>query len=251
MSIAERVLGPRVPPELLAENRARYRLPVLCFGLAAVILVLSMFFPYWHLDLKAPQFPQGLQIHAFVNRLEGDVNEVQELNHYVGMPSFDSGAVFERSVAVAAILVFAGLILAGFYIHNRWVLPFVLPALLFPFIFIGDLQFWLWRYGHELDPRAPLTDAVGEFTPPIFGKAKIAQFDTNALPDIGLWLALAASALVTVGLWLHRRAYKPLVEAVEADEGGERTSDSGAGTPEPSGDHGAVAAGATAGPDGP
>ena len=52
--------------------------------------------------------------------------------------------------------MFGGLLLAAVYIHSRWVVPLVLPALLFPFVFLADLQFWLWNYGHSLDPRAPL-----------------------------------------------------------------------------------------------
>lgn len=217
MSITEAVLGPRVPADERRERGARYRRPMLCFLGASVVLIVSIFFPYWNLDLNAPQFPDGLVVRAFVDRLEGDVHELEGLNHYVGMPSFASGAVFERSIAVVAIIAMAGLILGGLYVHTRWVLLFTLPALLFPVIFMADLQFWLWRYGHELDPRAPLAAAVGEFTPPLFGPAEIAQFDTMALPGPGLILAVVASALIGLGLWFHRKAFKPLVDAAAGE----------------------------------
>jgi hypothetical protein len=127
--------------------------------------------------------------------------------------SFQDAATFERSIAIAAIIMLAGLLIAAFLIHSRWVLILVLPAFLFPFIFLVDLQFWLWDFGHHLDPAAPLAKAVGEFTPPIFGPAEIAQFDTMALPGIGLILAFIASGLVAAGLYYHRKAYKPLIEA--------------------------------------
>ncbi len=181
-------------------------------------LFVSLLFPYWVMRLKAPQFPQGLTVRAFINRLEGDVVELEKLNHYVGLDSFENGAVFERSIAVMAVLVIGGLLLAAWLIHSRWVVVLVLPALLFPVIFIGDLQYWLWRYGHGLDPRAPLASAVGEFTPPIFGPAEIAQFDTLALPGPGLILATIASVLIGFGLRAHRRAYKPLVDALEEED---------------------------------
>ncbi|MCE7884882.1 MAG: hypothetical protein DYH08_13680, partial [Actinobacteria bacterium ATB1] len=152
VSLVEKVLGPRIPSDELKKDRWKYSQPIAYFAIAAVLLVVSIFLPYWILRLSAPQFPDGLRVHAYVNRLEGDVVEIEELNHYVGMPAFDSGAVFERSIAVISIIVIAGLLLAIFFIHNRWVLLFALPALLYPLIFIGDLQYWLWNYGHSLDP---------------------------------------------------------------------------------------------------
>ena len=37
--------------------------------------------------------------------------ELEGLNHYVGLESFEDGAVFERSIAIMAIIVLAGLLL--------------------------------------------------------------------------------------------------------------------------------------------
>jgi hypothetical protein len=213
MSVLDRILGPRVPLEERQAHTERYRLPTWLFAGAALLLMVSLLLPYWVLRLDAPQFPDGLTIRAYVNRLEGDVVELEGLNHYVGLESFENGAVFERSIAIAAIIVLAGLLLGALLIHSRWVVLLVLPALLFPLIFVVDLQYWLWTYGHSLDPVAPLANAVGEFTPPIFGRAEIAQFDTLALPGWGFLLAAFASILVAGGLYFHRKAYKPLVDA--------------------------------------
>lgn len=212
MSAIDRILGPRIPKEDLGDQARKYRLPTWLFAGAALLLMVSLLLPYWVLNLRAPQFPDGLQVRAYVNRLEGDVGELEGLNHYVGLESFESGAVFERSIAIAAIIVLAGLLIAALVIHSRWVLVLVFPGLVFPLVFIADLQYWLWTYGHELDPRAPLAAAVGEFTPPVFGPAKIAQFETMALPGPGLILAIIASVMIAVGLWYHRKAYKPLIE---------------------------------------
>ncbi len=217
-SLRDRILGPPVPKAELAQHADRYRKPSLFFGSAALLLMVSLLLPYWILRLQAPQFPDGLVVRAYVNRLEGDVQILEGLNHYVGMPSFEHGAVLERSVSIIAIVVLAGLLLAAFFIHSRWVVLLALPAVLFPLAFLADLQFWLWRYGHSLDPRAPLANAVGEFTPPIFGPAKIAQFHTLALPGPGLILATIASVLVGFGLYHHRKAYKPLLDRILAGE---------------------------------
>ena len=218
MSVLSRVLGPRVPKEELAERAELYRRPSRLMVAAAALLLASLLLPFWVLNLRAPQFPDGLRVTAYVNRLEGDVGELEGLNHYVGLGSFDDAAVFERSIAVVAVIGLAALVLAALLTHSRWVLLLTLPALLFPLAFLVDLQFWLYSFGHNLDPLAPLAAAVGEFTPPIFGPAEIAQFDTLALPGAGLLLAFAASGVLAYALVLHRRAYKPLVDAMGRDD---------------------------------
>ena len=109
----------------------------------------------------------------------------------------------------------AGLLAAAIFFHSRWVVVFTAPAVLFPLVFVADLQYWLWRYGNNLDPTAPLSSTVKEFTPPIFGPATIANFNTLALPGPGLVLAVIAAVLTGVGLWYHRKAYKPLIEELE------------------------------------
>ena len=227
------ILGPRIPINEYRSDWARYSRPTLFFALAMMLLVGSLFVPYWDLKLEAPQFPKGLHVRAFVNRLEGrvdpvtnsnDLDQLDELNHYVGMPSLADGAAFERSIAVISIITFAGLLFAAIMVHNRWALLAALPALLFPVAFLADLQYWLWNYGHSLDPRAPLASAGGEFTPHLFGPSKIAQFDTMALPGGGLIMATIASAMVALGLWYHRKAYRPLIETAEAGAPGEADS---------------------------
>jgi hypothetical protein len=45
------------------------------------------------------------------------------------------------------------------------------------------------------------------------GTGKVGQFSTVASAGPGLILATIAALLVLVGLYLHRRAYKPLVDA--------------------------------------
>ncbi len=216
MSVLTRVLGPRVSKAEMAEHAELYRRPSRLLMVSALLILVSLLLPYWVLRLQAPQYPDGLTVTSYVNRLEGDVGELEGLNHYVGLGSFEDAAVLERSIAVVAIVGLAALLLAALFIHSRWVLVLTLPALFFPIVFLVDLQYWLYDFGHNLDPLAPLAAAVGEFTPPIFGPAEIAQFDTLALPGIGLLLAFAASGLIGYALVLHRRAYKPLIEELES-----------------------------------
>jgi len=208
----ESFLGPRVPSEEMATNRTTYILPTLFMTLAAVLLIISILLPYWKMTLHAPQYPKGLVAQAYVNRLVGDVKEIDGLNHYIGMRSLGEAASLELSLSIAAIAVITLLVLATIVVHTRWAALLALPALLFPVMFLGDLAFWLHTYGQNLDPTAPLSSSVEPFTPPVLGEGTVGQFSTVAEPDVGLIVAAIASLLILVGLFFHRRAYKPLVE---------------------------------------
>jgi hypothetical protein len=190
-----------------------YLLPSALLMLAALLLIISMFVPYWSMTLKAPQYPKGLKVDVYVNRLEGDVREVDELNHYLGMPPLDEGGRLERSISVVAIVVLGLLLIAGVFIHNQWAAILALPVLAYPVIFLADLYLILYNYGHSIDPTSALGGAVKPFTPPIFGEGLVGQFGTVARAETGLILTLAAVVVVLAGLWFHRAAYKPIVDA--------------------------------------
>ena len=112
-----------------------------------------------------------------------------------------------------AVVAVSLLVLGAIFIHNRRAAWLALPALLFPAGFLIDLHLWLAHFGRNLDPHAPLSSSIKPFTPPVLGTGYVGQFSTVAIPDVGLILAFVASALILTGLWLHRRAYKPLVDA--------------------------------------
>lgn len=208
-----KIIGPRVPPEELRAHRGRYLIPTVLFLAAALLLLVSIFLPYWQLTLHAPQYPQGLTVQASLNKIEGDVSEIDGLNHYIGMRPLGEAAPFEKSISIIGVVVVALLVLAAVFVHSKWAALLALPALAFPVIFLLDLQFWLANFGQNLDPAAPLSSSVKPFVPRVLGVGKIAQFSTDAGPAAGLWLAILASILILAGLYFHRRAYKPLVEA--------------------------------------
>jgi hypothetical protein len=209
----EEIIGPRTPAQDWAAHRIRYLAPTLCLVGAAILLIISIFLPYWSLVLHAPQYPQGLMVNAYVNHLEGDVQEIDGLNHYIGMRPLGEAAQLERSISIFAIGALALLVLAAVFIHSPWAALLSLPAVMLPLVFLLDLYFWLSNFGQNLDPNAALSNAVKPFTPTILGEGLIGQFKTVAYADVGLILAAAGSILILVGLYLQRRAYKPLVEA--------------------------------------
>ena len=209
----ESIVGPRIPDDEMRLHRARYVLPSLSLAAAAVLLLISIFQPYWLMILHAPQYPKGLTVHAYLNRLEGDVAEIDGLNHYIGMRKLDDAAKLEREWSGMAVVAVSLLVLGAIFMHNRRAVWLALPAVLFPAGFLIDLHLWLAHFGRHLDPHAALSSSIKPFTPPVLGTGYVGQFSTVAFPGAGLILAFVASLVILAGLWLHRRAYKPLVDA--------------------------------------
>ena len=190
-----------------------YLIPSAIFSLAAMLLVVSIFMPYWRMSLVAPQYPKGLHVDVYVTHLQGDVNEVDALNHYLGMPKLNEGGTLERSFSFVAIFALGLLLIAAVFVHNQWAALLALPVILYPVIFVADLWYILYQYGHSIDPKSALGGAIQPFTPPIMGAGTVGQFGTVASFQLGFFIALASVVVVLIGLWFHRRAYKPMIEA--------------------------------------
>jgi len=212
MGVISKIIGPRVAPEDLERHALRYATPGALLLAARVLLLVSLFLPYWHMELFAPQYPDNLHLTAFVNNLTGDVAEINGLNHYIGMRPLQEAARFERSYGVYALIAMAVMLEFAGWIHRRWAALLVIPAMLFPAVFLLDLHLWMSHFGQNLDPNAPLSNSIEPFVPPILGTGVVGQFKTTARPGLGLWLATASSAMMLVALYFHRRAYKPLVD---------------------------------------
>ncbi|GIL15066.1 MAG: hypothetical protein BroJett039_02390 [Chloroflexota bacterium] len=215
-SILASIRGPKIEV-ILADGSKHplidYLLPSAIFSIAALLLVVSTFMPYWSMKMTAPQYPRGLRVDIFVNRLEGDIKEIDALNHYLGMAPLDSGGQLERSIAAAAILAIGLLLTASVFVHSKWATLVVLPALMYPFIFVADLFYILYQFGHSVDPKSALGGAIQPFTPALIGASKIGQFGTFASFEMGFYISLLAIVVIVIGLYFHRRAYKPAAEA--------------------------------------
>jgi hypothetical protein len=213
LSIAMKsVMGPRIPAGEFARTWIRYSMPAVLLATAAMLLLASLGQPYWRMTLHAPQYPKGLTTTAYLTHLTGDTQEINNLNHYIGMLPLEQGGTVERSTAVATLTVLAVLLLIATFVHTRWAALLALPAILFPVLFLLDLQGWLYYFGHHLDKKAALSSSIKPFTPRVLGLGHVGQFKTVAVAEPGFWLAVAAAGIVLVGLWFHRRAYKPFLE---------------------------------------
>ena len=170
----------------------------LAIGLAiggAALFVISFFLPWWEFWLLAPQYPDGLQLLISLRGMSGDVHEIDLLNHYIGMKPLEAAAPTERHLAGYGIALLCVAIITIAVIGGRKLNRFVaVLAALLPIVFLADSFYWLYKFGHELDPRAPLH--MHAFTPHLAGHGMIGQFETYARPMVGFWIALVGVALV-------------------------------------------------------
>jgi len=184
---------------------------------AAALLVISVFLPYWRMRLNAPQYPNGLFVTVYVNRMVGDIREIDGLNHYIGMAPLEQAAQIERSLAPIALAVIVLMIVGVAFIHSKWLAIFAIPAMTFPVIFLADMWIWLWYYGNNLDPTAALSSSIEPFTPMILGTGHVGQFSTTAWLMPGWYLAFLAAVMTGVGL--HYRRQARLAAAATEDQG--------------------------------
>lgn len=174
-------------------NKSQWTIVLL---LAAVALYVSAYFePMWGFYLFSPQYPRGLTLSIYLNRIGGDVTEVNILNHYIGMAKLDQAARLEREFAVYGIALMAiAVLISG--LRTRYSKILTLPALVFPLIFVAAMYFWMYRFGHELSPEAPVR--VPAFTPTMIGEGKIGNFHTIGLPGLGFYMSVASSVCVVI-----------------------------------------------------
>lgn len=206
----------RSPPEGAARRPwdwARW-LVVALGGMSVASFVGSFLLPWWRFWLYAPQYPKGLMLVISLTGMGGDVHEIDLLNHYIGMKHLADAAPNERmlagyGVAAIGVLTLAGMALAGKKL-NKWV---AIPAVAFPVVFLADSFYWLYSFGHDLDPKAPLR--IGAFTPELFGNGQIGQFATFAQPAAGFWVALAGVALAVAANVVRSRVCTHCAHASE------------------------------------
>jgi hypothetical protein len=167
---------------------------------AALLLFVSIFLPWWGMKLTAPQYQEGLYIYVYPYKLEGQLDIINGLNHYIGMAEFSEESFSELSYlpyVVGSMAVMTAWI--GLFRRRKFLLVW-----LFVFAFGGalglyDIYRWLKKYGTELDPHAPIQ--IDPFVPPVLGTNKLANFTTLSFFSYGAFLAALAFLILILVYW--------------------------------------------------
>lgn len=170
------------------------------------LMVFSFFLPLWRYSMEAPQYPRGLSVDIYFHRLEGghegrDINEINELNHYIGMHKIERSQLIELDwipFAFGALMLLA-LRTAVMGTGRSLVDLSVLTAYLSLFT-LGRFVYWLYSFGHDLDPRAAIK--IEPFMPVIAGSKQVANFMTHSYPQAGsAFVAIFALGVMAMTGW--------------------------------------------------
>lgn len=160
--------------------------------------------PMWNFKFKAPQYPMGLELDIFMTGAKGDVAEIDIINHYIGMQKLEDAAKNEKAMAPFVLMALSALSLAlGLFPRKKILHIFSLAMLGFPLAFVTIFQLWLYKFGHDLNPAAPVR--LTPFTPVILGEGIIGQFTTYAVPGNGFYLSCFAAVCVIVTVFISRK----------------------------------------------
>jgi len=172
--------------------------------MAALSLGLLFLFPMWKIYLKAPQYPEGLEMHIWVNKISGSSESVLQnfniLNHYIGMEKIyeESFAELKYMPYIVVFFMITGVVvaLAG---KRKLVLAWAVLLMIGGAAGIFDFYQWLVKFGTNLSPEAPIKIPGMTYIPPLLGSKQLLNFDALSLPalgSLGIFLGVLFSGLV-------------------------------------------------------
>lgn len=187
------------------------RLPQIIMAIAALSLLGVFFFPLWKISPFAPQYPDGINMYIWVNQITGDteytLQNINILNHYIGMQFIVPESIPELTYFPYIVAGMIGLGLVAAFTRKKvafwsWAgLLIVLGAL-----GIYDFYLWLYDYGHNLDPNAPIKIPGMVYQPPLIGQKMLLNFDASSWPHLGsAFLGLATVLAVVAGILKSRK----------------------------------------------
>ncbi|MBK0402408.1 hypothetical protein I5M27_05390 [Adhaeribacter sp. BT258] len=191
--------------------------------LAALSLSLLFFFPMWKIYLEAPQYPEGLEMHIWVNKLGGNTEYTLQnfniLNHYIGMEKIkaDSFAELKYMPYIVYFLIGSGIIIA-FLNSRKLVLTWLIAVIIGGTAGLIDFYMWLVKFGTNLDPMAPIKVPGMTYIPPFLGSKQLLNFKALSLPDIGglsIGIAILLAAIAVYIEFFYRKKTRSATDKLQ------------------------------------
>ena len=180
-------------------------------GISAIALFAVNYLPIWQIDLDAPQYPEGLRLFIYADKLAGNVDIINGLNHYIGMKTLHTDDFIEFTILPYLIGIFSFLILATAITGKRSLL-YTVFILFVVFGIIAMIDFWKWEYdyGHNLDPNAAIKVPGMAYQPPLIGFKQLLNFGAYSIPATGGWIFIGVGVVLLACSGLEFRKQKQL-----------------------------------------
>jgi copper chaperone NosL len=177
--------------------------------ITGLMLIAVIYFPIWSIELNAPQYPEGLSLSIYANRIGGNVDIINGLNHYIGMKTIHDKDFPEFKIIPYLVYFFSLLFILTGVIANRKML-YSLFVLFVGFGIVAMTDFWKWeyQYGHDLNPDAAIKVPGMSYQPPLIGYKRLLNFGAYSMPDIGGWIFILAGLVLLILVWIQLRMLK-------------------------------------------
>ena len=190
----------------------------LLVALAALSTLASLFFPLWHYYFEAPQYPEGLAMSIWANKLGGRVDLINGLNHYVGFMELKAEDFLEfKILPVLIVLTALGGLFAAFRGTLRAVTGWIIGFIIFGVVALIDFYRWLYTFGNTIDPQA-IIDIEG-YTPPMFGSSQFMNFYILSYPGAAFYVLIGSLLLGVLALFMGWLSLRPKVVRRLASKG--------------------------------
>ena len=197
------------------------RLSRFAIGISALLLASAFVVPVWRIDLIAPQYPEGLGMLIRINTITGikpaDLNNINGLNHYIGMKAIvpDAIPVLDIMPVALAILIVLGVGVALW--GRRWAAWTWLSLLAVGgAAAMAEFYMWSYDYGHNLADDAIIKIPGMTYQPPLIGTKQLLNFTASSWPDVGGIAAGVAFAIALAALLVRRPQKKQGISGVES-----------------------------------
>ena len=162
-------------------------------------LVIAIFVPIWSIFLNAPQYPEGLAMYIHSNKVSGEYEIINGLNHYIGMKEIHADEFWEFKILPFALGFFAIMCFLAAFLNRRKLLYAVTGIfLLFGVGFVFDFWRWLYDYGHNLNPHAAIIVPGMSYQPPLLGYKQLLNFEVWSYPNIGGGIMIATGVILFI-----------------------------------------------------
>ena len=184
---------------------------------ASLILVLSFFLPIWYIDLEAPQYPEGIGLEIWLNKITGqkpnDLVNINGLNHYIGMKEINPDAIPEMKI-MPFIIIFLIVFGLASGISGKRSLVYIWIVLFFVVAAVGLYDFYMWEYdyGHNLNPHAAIKIPGMAYQPPLIGSKMLLNFNAISMPHIGSWILVVTVVLTITALIIDKKSKKEIAK---------------------------------------
>ncbi|MGK9369102.1 hypothetical protein ACSSWA_09370 [Melioribacter sp. Ez-97] len=178
--------------------------------ISTLLLIATYFVPIWKIDLSAPQYPEGIGLRIWLDKITGlndyDLDNINKLNHYIGMKIIEPDSIPELKIMPFIVAFFIALGLIAFIMRRR-IMIYLYVFLMAAVLLFGLYDFYKWEYdyGHNLNPDAPIKVPGMTYQPPLIGTKQLLNMRTTSLPDMGSYIiGLSISGFIGVLIYEKR-----------------------------------------------